>query len=215
MKKLSLTALAVLSLSATTVVAPAYAGPEGGKGPGGKFFDMLDANKDGQISVSEMESQEVSRFDEMDANQDGLLSMEEMKQFFEAKKAEREANRPPRPELTDEQKAELEKKFEGKKRPPRPELTEEQKAEMKAKMEARMAKMFSKVDTDGDGQLSREEFATKASERFAKLDANDDGVVTKEEFKAAAKRHHGGHKGPKGNKGSKGFDHGVEESPEE
>ena len=37
---------------------------------------------------------------------------------------------------------------------PRPQLTEEQKAEMKAKFEARKAKFMEKFDADKDGQIS-------------------------------------------------------------
>ena len=40
------------------------------------------------------------------------------------------------------------------KKGPRPQLTEEQKAEMKAKFEARKAKFMEKFDTDKDGKIS-------------------------------------------------------------
>lgn len=44
-------------------------------------------------------------------------------------------------------------------------------------------KMFEKVDTNGDGVISKTEMLSKAEERFAKMDTNGDGSVSKEEAK--------------------------------
>jgi hypothetical protein len=55
---------------------------------------------------------------------------------------------------------------------------------------------FKKLDTNGDGTVTKEEFmaskkaqkdADKAGKHFEKLDANKDGKVTKEEFLAVEK----------------------------
>jgi len=66
---------------------------------------------------------------------------------------------------------------------------------------------FKKLDTDGSGTLSKEEYlarATKAKnpekakshleKRFAKLDTNHDGVLSLEEFLAGARKHGHHHK---------------------
>ena len=83
----------------------------------------------------------------------------------------------------------------------RPQLTEEQKAEMKAKFEARQAEMkakfMEKFDTDKDGKISdaekeaiKAQFEAKKAEMKAKFmekfDTNKDGQLSDEE-KAAAK----------------------------
>jgi Ca2+-binding EF-hand superfamily protein len=57
------------------------------------------------------------------------------------------------------------------------------------------AKVFSRRDKNGDGELSLEEFKTgmkepavaKAEQRFKKIDADGNGTVSLEEFTAAMK----------------------------
>lgn len=56
--------------------------------------------------------------------------------------------------------------------------------------------MFKKLDTNGDGKLTVDEFvgkrtgekADKAKERFAKLDKDSDGSLTLAEFEAGHKK---------------------------
>jgi hypothetical protein len=68
----------------------------------------------------------------------------------------------------------------------------------------RGAKMFEKMDTDGDGQISRAEFDAFHGERFNKMDANSDGYITteeaaavREEWKEKMKERRGERKGGK------------------
>lgn len=49
---------------------------------------------------------------------------------------------------------------------------------------------FAKIDTDGDGVISRDEFMARAAKRFAKMDANGDGRLSKNEMRRAYKKHH-------------------------
>lgn len=46
-------------------------------------------------------------------------------------------------------------------------------------------KMMERIDTDGDGKVSKAEFDAKHAEKFAKMDANGDGFLTKDEMKSA------------------------------
>lgn len=67
------------------------------------------------------------------------------------------------------------------------------RAEMEAAAQSRMAKkmdrMWSYLDSDGDGELSSAESAEHGSMRFARMDTNGDGEVTMEE----ARSHYKGH----------------------
>ena len=46
-------------------------------------------------------------------------------------------------------------------------------------------KMMEKVDTNGDGMISKAEFMAKHEEKFAKMDKDGDGNLSAEEMKQA------------------------------
>jgi Ca2+-binding EF-hand superfamily protein len=75
------------------------------------------------------------------------------------------------------------------------------KAAMEAKRSQRKAEMLAKFDTNKDGKLDPAERAVMKQETsaaaFKKLDANGDGVLSRAEFAAADGRgHHGGMRKP-------------------
>lgn len=45
-------------------------------------------------------------------------------------------------------------------------------------------KMFEKHDTNGDGEVSKDEYLAHAAEKFATQDTNGDGVISADEAKA-------------------------------
>jgi hypothetical protein len=47
------------------------------------------------------------------------------------------------------------------------------------------AKKFAETDTDGNGEISLEEWMASAESRFARMDADANGSLTAEEMKAA------------------------------
>ncbi|WP_172683397.1 EF-hand domain-containing protein, partial [Verrucomicrobium spinosum] len=55
-----------------------------------------------------------------------------------------------------------------------------------------MEEAWKKMDLNGDGKISKEEFTTnavkEAEDRFGKMDANSDGSVEKEEAEQAGRR---------------------------
>lgn len=138
---------------------------------------------------------EAKLLEKFDADKDGKLSdaeKEAIKADFEKNAPKFRKHGPKGPRCC------------GKKGPrphgPRPELSEEQKAEMKAKFEARKAEMLAKYDADKDGKLSCEERKAAHEARKAemkakfmeKFDADKDGQISdaeKEAIKAECKKH--------------------------
>ena len=70
--------------------------------------------------------------------------------------------------------------------------------QMKAQMQQKMQQHLKETDTNGDGNISKEEFMASCEKRFAKMDANGDGQITPEErqqMKANWKKQHKGQMG--------------------
>jgi len=133
----TLSTLAVLlTAAATTLAAHADEGKGSGK-PVAERFAKADKNGDGKISRDEASSMpRLSKdFDKLDANKDGFVTKEELKAAHDAHRGERGA----------------------------------------------------RPDTDRDGSISKAEAERfpKLKENFSKIDTNGDGVLSKEEMKAA------------------------------
>jgi Ca2+-binding EF-hand superfamily protein len=63
----------------------------------------------------------------------------------------------------------------------------------RAAMEQKRAEHWKKIDTDGDGRISRAEAqanAPRLAEHFDAIDANRDGFITPDELRAAHRHHH-------------------------
>jgi len=51
-------------------------------------------------------------------------------------------------------------------------------------------KMMTKIDTDGDGRISKDEFATFHNEKFDRMDSNGDGYIDANERKEHHQKRH-------------------------
>jgi Ca2+-binding EF-hand superfamily protein len=70
--------------------------------------------------------------------------------------------------------------------------------EVRASFQQKRAERWKKIDTDGDGRISKAEAqanAPRLAARFGELDANGDGYLTPEELRAAFRHHRHGPSG--------------------
>ena len=132
-------------------------------------FRALDADEDGQLSVSEIENASKSLL-KLDKNGDGILNAEEMRpdpaqmpQFA----APNGPNGPGRPGGPGGPGA------PGNPGGPNPEM---------------MARMFENRDQDKDGKLSGDEIPPQMRERLTNIDTNGDGAIDKSEMEQSMRR---------------------------
>lgn len=149
----------------------------------------------GQVDLGELRAADEKRFAAADANGDGLVSAEEF------------ANVDPRQMIGDKRhRGEWVREDAGRAaaRVERRDMDREDLrrriAEREAAREERRAEAktrdFQIADSDGDGQLSADEYgdmptrlkAARQREMFGRLDANEDGMLTPDEFPRMAAR---------------------------
>ena len=121
-------------------------------------------DREAEITRADALAKAEERFDKLDANGDGFVTESEI----EAAKAEREAERAARRAERAETGERGDRGQRGRRGPRRG-------------GEDRLERM----DTSGDGTLSKAEAMTAAQERFDRADADGDGVITAAERRAA------------------------------
>ncbi len=100
----------------------------------------------------------------MDADKDGSVSAEEFKAFRSQKFADADKNNDGN---LDAGEYEALSKVMAEKRKKAMEMAKKKKAK----------KHFDKMDTDGDGKISKAEFDAKGERGFIRMDKNDDGML--------------------------------------
>ena len=181
--------------TATPTDAPHGRGHHGRGGPGGgpgfPIVRVLDADKDREISASELATASTSILT-LDANNDGTVTREEMRPVRpghagRSARAER-AERTDRPERAERPAGAP----EGGRRSGPPAGAGSMRP---------VDPIMLALDADTDGNLSPAEIAN-ASASLAALDANKDGKLTMDEFRPLPPEgvSHGGKKGPRGDR---------------
>lgn len=151
-----------------------------------RMFARMDANGDGKVDQADRAAMRVKMFDKLDANRDGAISQSEFAAWSPPRAGERRmAVRSSRAQETATQTAERRSAMFTRLD------TDKNGTISRAEFEARTAARAEKRDKRrGDrmaaaGPLTRQTFVDRALTRFDRADANRDGTVTAAERQAA------------------------------
>jgi hypothetical protein len=148
----TLYALAILTTLGIGGVALAH-GP--GHGPG--KLERLDANKDGKVTLAEMQSEAAQKFKELDADKNGRVVKEEMAAHHEQMRAKWAQRFADKKDAQSGDKAGKHGDCHGGK--------------------DKAAHFMEKADRNGDGAIDVKEHEANVAERFARMDQNGDKVL--------------------------------------
>jgi Ca2+-binding EF-hand superfamily protein len=169
-----------------------------------RWFERMDANKDGQLTRAEVEAGSQRLFERLDANKDGEVTREEAETGAVAIRNEERTARFKQLDANGDGHLTLEESklpqhfFEKLDTNSDHALSLEEFSAMPDFGARHREFEFDHADKNHDGKVTRAESADAAKERFDKIDANHDNVITKDEFTAhlqsMAKMHgeHGG-----------------------
>jgi Ca2+-binding EF-hand superfamily protein len=184
----------VAAVSATLLVGAAagasFAAPRGhdgrdGHGPG-RFHGMppeviyvrmlkqFDTNGDMKISKDEAKAGVDKIFDEIDTNKDGSITPGELRAYHEARMKEWKADRA---KMGDDKTKGADDQAKNDENGGRPERHGRPHGMREAGM-MREAMLFHRVDTDENGQISKQEAEAAMDKLFDRMDRNHDGFIS-------------------------------------
>lgn len=160
-----------------------------------RLLEQVDTNKDGKITKEEFSAAVDERFAAIDANKDGSLTPGEVRNYREAqwkawadKRAKNKADAADdQAEMSDDDDTAMapdeaapadkapEGKMQDRQRPPRAER-------MRHGGMMRDVMLFRMIDTDENGQISKEEAVAAGNKFFAWMDVNGDQVISIEDM---------------------------------
>ncbi|MDF1608290.1 EF-hand domain-containing protein [Hoeflea sp. YIM 152468] len=193
MKKTLLATLAAAMIA--SVAFPAMAASQrGGHERGPRLVHLMerfDTNKDGAVDLEEVSAHRQSMFESADTDKSGSLSQDELKAFGDMRKEMRQQNREERRAEAKGMKhgkmgkhgdrdGRMAGKHDGKRHG-------EGKGRGEGRGDRRGGMKLERLDTDKNGEISLEEFASVSSQMFERFDRNDDKKIDITDFYRSAK----------------------------
>jgi len=191
MKKTIISSILIATLAASVALPALAAGDHDGKrgkrdgrhGPSiERLMENFDLNKDGSITPDEVLQHRADIFASIDADSDGELTKDELKKFGDMRKEMRKQAR-------EDMKANGEKKRDKERHAMGGDHDGERKHEGKRGehhgkkgRHGGHGRDFSRLDNDGNGTVSVEEFTSMSDRMFKHLDRNEDGAINKDDF---------------------------------
>lgn len=192
-KYLPTVVLAIITMSAN-------AGSGHHPGGKGKFMSFFDSNEDKIVTLDELNEGSAKRFTQMDVDGNNIVSAEEFKTYIKQRRQERRQARfkmmdsnsdgaVSEGEYTDYKLKKAKRRFMSMDANKdgvinNDEFTQHKRYRHGGKRKHyRGKRFFSKLDTNGDGQVTREESISAWSNWFKRIDADNDQIVTADEVK--------------------------------
>ena len=176
-----------------SLAAPVLAGS--GHHGKGRFMEFFDSNGDNLVTMEEFNGSAATRFDRMDEDGDGVVTAQEFGSYIGERRAE----------WRDHKFASMDSDKDGQVSQDEYVAYKQQRAQrrfqyMDTNKDGKLSKdefrdhkknrkhghhgkgrIFSKLDADNDGQITREESLTAWRNWFKRIDANNDQVVSADE----------------------------------
>ncbi|MBW3097574.1 EF-hand domain-containing protein [Pseudohoeflea coraliihabitans] len=176
-----------------------------------QILNKVDSDGDGKVTLEEAQEHHAEMFAGIDADSDGSVSRDEMRDWHKSRAEDRraevfaKADKDGDGSLSLEEFSELRESRGGKgrgmhhgmrkghhgERGDRAERRDDEgrrgdhadrKQAMHGKKDGKRGGGFARLDKDGNGSVSAEEFSARGERMFARMDRNDDGVIDQSDF---------------------------------
>lgn len=159
----------------------------------GRFMQYFDTNKDGVVTLDEFEAAMQNRFNKMDSDHNGTISAAEFREYLQQQRLQHNQVRLKKMDSNGDGKVSKDEyiAYMSKRAEARFERLDNNHDGMLAADELNNGhrhghrfgkRLFHKLDSNGDGVISREESRAAWSGWFKRLDSNGDKVVTADEI---------------------------------